>query len=137
MNPDIEKIIVFMTFDKPIEANIIMSKLESNGINCFLSDENIVSINLLYSNAVGGIKLHIFEKDLIEAQNLLMELNELEVEKESGKIQCPKCLSYNVTKGPSSKKRYGFWTILISFLFFIYPFKTKNVYCCFNCGNEF
>ncbi|MBI5324945.1 MAG: DUF2007 domain-containing protein [Ignavibacteriae bacterium] len=137
MNPDEEKIIVFMTFDNPVEANIIKSKLETNDIDCFLSDENIISINPLYSNAMGGIKLNIFEKNLVEAQSLLNESNELEVDKESGKIQCPKCSSYNVVLGPSSKKRYGFFTMLVSFLFFVHPFKTRNVYCCFNCGNEF
>ena len=137
MNPDDDKIIVFMTFDNPFEANLIKTKLESEGIECFLSDENMVALNPLYSHAVGGIKLHIFEKDFRDAQNLLKENNELDVEKESDGIQCPKCKSYNVVLGPSSKKRYSFFTLLISFLFFVYPFKAKNVYCCFSCGNEF
>lgn len=137
MNPDDEKIIVFMTFDNPFEANLIKSKFESGSINCFLSDENIVALNPLYNNAVGGIKLHIFEKDLLNVQNILKENNELDVEKESGDIQCPKCKSHNAVKGPSNKKRYSIFTFLISLLFFVYPFKTKNVYCCFNCGNEF
>lgn len=57
------KFIIFKTFDSNIEAHIVMGRLLSNGVPCFLKDEQIVSINPLYGVAVGGIKLLIREQD--------------------------------------------------------------------------
>ena len=47
------------------------SKLESEGISCFLFDENIVNLNPLYNMAVGGIKLKINRNDITAATEIL------------------------------------------------------------------
>ena len=137
MTSEEDKIIVFMTFRNPIKANIIKTRLESNGISCYLTDENIISINPLFDNSMGGIKLNIFEKDIIKAQNIPSEDNELETDMVEGDIKCPKCFSNNVVFSSSSKKKFSFFTVIISLLFLVYPFRTRKVYYCFNCGNEF
>ena len=70
-----DKIIVFQTFYNPIEANIIKSRLMDAGIQCFLSDENIGG-QLGYNQAIGGVRLHLFEKDAETARDLLSEKEE-------------------------------------------------------------
>jgi len=48
--------------------------LEDAGIECFLQDDNVVGINWFLSNAVGGIKIMVREKDAEEAERLLNAL---------------------------------------------------------------
>ena len=55
--------ITLKTFDNSIDAHLLKTKLESEGISCVLFDENIVSLDPLYNMAVGGIKLRIAEND--------------------------------------------------------------------------
>ena len=66
-------LITFKTFDNSIDAHILKIKLESEGITCFLFDEHMVSVNPLYSQLIGGIKLKINEEDLIHAKNIVLE----------------------------------------------------------------
>ena len=67
-----DKIVVFETFYNPIEANIVKARLLDSGIQCFLSDENIGS-QLGYNQAIGGVKLNLFEKDVETAKEILAE----------------------------------------------------------------
>jgi hypothetical protein len=55
------------------EAMIAKSMLDSAGIECFLGDENIVRIDWLYSNLIGGIKLMVRQEDAETARSLLKE----------------------------------------------------------------
>ena len=66
------KTIVLQSFDNPFQANLIKSKLEDSGIACFLTDENISTINPIYGFAIGGIKLNISEKDYQYALSILL-----------------------------------------------------------------
>jgi len=47
--------------------------LEDADILCFLEDENVVRMDWLWSNAMGGIKLVVRKKDAEEAAKLLSE----------------------------------------------------------------
>lgn len=67
-----DKIIVFETYYDPITANIVKTRLIDNGVQCFLSDENIGG-QLGYNQAIGGVKLHLFEKDVAMARSILSE----------------------------------------------------------------
>ena len=49
--------IIAQVYSNYIDANIIMGRLEEEGINCWLKDENTVTIDPILTNAVGGIKL--------------------------------------------------------------------------------
>ncbi len=144
MNTD--KIIVFRTFVDPIKANIVKGLLDSYGIECFLSDENIVTLNAMYSNAIGGVKLNVFEKDLDRIVSILASENIVQVSEpeseEKDKIFCPNCHSSNVVFGDSVNKKFGMSTavifsFIISFLFAIYPFFARKRFHCFDCGHEF
>jgi len=55
------------------QAFVEKSVLEDAGILCFLEDENVVRMDWLWSNAMGGIKLVVRKKDAEEAEKLLGE----------------------------------------------------------------
>lgn len=57
------KLVTIKTFTDTPEANIIKGHLESEGIKCFLKNENIVNADLALSTAVGGVELQVEEGD--------------------------------------------------------------------------
>ena len=134
-----DKIIVFETFYNPIEANIVKSRLLDSGIQCFLSDEHTITVNPLYNQALGGVKLHIFERDTAVVKSILEEQYiDIPIEDIENSIAiCSKCGSNNVGYVQPVKRRFNVFTIVVSFLLMVYPFYSKKVYHCFNCGHEF
>ncbi len=71
------KIIVYRTFENPVEANIILTRLKDAGFDCFLSGENTMNLGFLFDSALSYIPLHIFENDLQAIEEFLAEANEL------------------------------------------------------------
>ena len=60
-------------FYQPYELAVPRARLESEGIECRVLDELTVQVNPFYSNAIGGIKLQVREKDLEQARAILKE----------------------------------------------------------------
>jgi hypothetical protein len=54
-------------------AFVEKSVLEGAGIECYLQDDNVVRMDWLWSNAMGGIKLIVREKDAEEAEKVLSQ----------------------------------------------------------------
>ncbi|HEX4849323.1 MAG TPA: DUF2007 domain-containing protein, partial [Puia sp.] len=54
-----------------INANIQLGMLMDEGINCHLRDEYIITIDPLLSNAIGGMKLMVYESQAGRALTLL------------------------------------------------------------------
>jgi hypothetical protein len=59
------------TFDTIIDANIAMGRLKSEGVDCWLADEHLVQTDMLYSPAIGGIKLQVAKQDADTARKIL------------------------------------------------------------------
>lgn len=59
------------SFDNYIEANIIRSRLEQEGISCWLQDENSATTTPFLANSIGGIKLIVAESEVDRAKELL------------------------------------------------------------------
>lgn len=132
-------LITFKTFDNSIDAHILKIKLESEGITCFLFDEHMVSVNPLYSQLIGGIKLKINKEDLIHAKNIVLELEQTPYTTEDEQvIACPKCQSVHIQSGYRSMRSVGaVISAIVSFLLVVFPLYRKSVYKCLDCGNEF
>ena len=64
-------LITIKSFTDPSEANICKSKLEFEGIKCFLCNEDIISANPLLSNACGNYQLQCNDKDAKRALKLI------------------------------------------------------------------
>ncbi|MGB7848724.1 MAG: DUF2007 domain-containing protein [Candidatus Acidiferrum sp.] len=65
-------------------AFVEKSVLEDAGIDCFLQDDNVVRMDWLWSNAMGGIKLVVREKDAEEAEKILSQAPVDEPENDGG-----------------------------------------------------
>jgi len=122
-----------------MDAHLLKSKLESEGISCYLQDEHTITIDPLVSNALGGIKLKIKEEDTDKVKALFKELDGIPyTDGENNIAKCPQCESTELIAGYNSMK--GFSQILsaiISILFMIFPLHLKTLYKCKKCGTEF
>ncbi len=65
------KVVNIATFDTIIDANISMGRLQAEGVPCWLADEHIVQTDMLYSPAIGGIKLQVSEEWAEKAREIL------------------------------------------------------------------
>ena len=77
---DDERIVTFETYYDPILAEIIKGKLEANGIACYLADDNMGTIMPIYNQAIGGVKIRVFERDLKKSRMIVAEDDNLETE---------------------------------------------------------
>jgi hypothetical protein len=55
------------------QALIAKGVLDSAGIPCFLADENIIRMDWMWSNLMGGVKLRVRQEDATEAAELLQQ----------------------------------------------------------------
>jgi Putative prokaryotic signal transducing protein len=65
------KLVALRRFRDLPGALVAKGLLDSAGIKCFLSDENTVRMDWLWSNALGGVRLWVREDDLPESAALL------------------------------------------------------------------
>ena len=134
-----DKIITFENYNDPMLAEIILGRLKANGIDCYIADGNTIGSNPLYTQALGGVKIKIFEHDLEKCHAILAQDEALNVDElpEQDEETCPYCGSTNVRYGTATVKRTNWIGAVISFLFMTYPFYARKVWHCFNCGKDF
>ena len=133
------KLITLITFDNSIDAHILRTRLESEGIRSYLFDDTMVSLNPIYNMALGGIKLKVSNEDLGRAREIIAGIDNASVKNENDEvITCPNCGSSELYTGFKSMKGFkGILSAVVSFLFGVYPIYYKSVYRCRNCGTEF
>src|ERR1700685_2488162 len=68
---ELPRIVTVRQFLTVQEAVMAKSILDSAGIESILADENVISMNWLWSNALGGVKLQVRETDVAVASELL------------------------------------------------------------------
>ena len=121
------------TFDDYISANIWLSKLLNEEIDCYLKDEYTATIDPILINAIGGIKLCVNENQLQQAKELIAIF-----ENENKQQQkCPHCGSLHVQYVVTTTKSSNWLLILLSIITFTAPASGKKVYHCYDCGFEF
>ncbi len=62
---------VVESFSTPEQAHIARGALESAGIECYMANENIVRVDFFWSQAVGGVQLHVPVGDVQRAHEIL------------------------------------------------------------------
>jgi DNA-directed RNA polymerase subunit RPC12/RpoP len=132
-------LITLKSFDNHVDAHLLKTKLESEGIPCVLFDENIVTLNPLYNFCVDGIKLKVVEEDAPRAMELLAALQGRPYKDEQNQeIRCPSCGSDKLYGGFASDRTLkGLLSSLLSILFAVLPIYVRKVYKCRECGFEF
>lgn len=133
------KLITIQVFENYFEAHILKSRLENDGIKCFIHDENMVSLNPLYNVTLGGIKLKVEEHDVKKAKTIISEIENTSLTNDHNQaIRCPNCGSENIyAHFKSIKSIKALFAMLLSFLLFIYPPYYKTLNKCKECGSEF
>ncbi|MGY3055385.1 hypothetical protein ACVWYG_003601 [Pedobacter sp. UYEF25] len=138
---------VYRNYYDPMEANIVKGRIADAGFECFLADQNLAILNPLFTQALGGIRLIVFEKDVVSIDKLLAEEPDFNAEafnepeekhsEEVTKMVCEKCGSKHIGYGMATKKRFGFLTMLVAFATLTYPIFGKKCHHCYDCGHEF
>ena len=125
------ELITIKTFDNYFSASIILTRLQHDGVECYLKDEHTVTIDPILTNAIGGIKLVVKKED---EQKALELLSVYQTEYMQNAI-CPKCggksFSYVTKKEPGN-----YLTALVTWIFSSYALALHYVYQCNNCGYE-
>ena len=111
----------------------MLQRLEAEGIRAYLQDEHTVTIDPILSNAIGGIKLMVFEEQLPRAQELLHQFEQ--VYKQA--VACPHCHSSNILLVPQRGNTINWLSAIALWLAGNYAMSVKQVYRCFDCDHEF
>jgi hypothetical protein len=130
-----DEIVTLWAYRDLPEALIAQGKLQAEGVESFLADENIVRMDWFWSNLIGGVKLQVAAQDAEAALAILGEeipagFTAEEVGEDYRQPACPKCGSLDV----------GFETInkevaLAALYAFSLPVPiTKNSWKCDSCG---
>ncbi len=121
------------TFTNYIDAHLCQMHLEEEGINCWLKDENTVTIDPILTNAIGGIKLMVHESQLERATDLLRIMKN----KEHKASPCPNCNSLNVEFIVSNRRAGNWISAITTFVLGDFAMAPHKVFHCFDCGCEF
>lgn len=117
------------------DAVLAQSILDSAEIECFLFDENVIRMNWLWSNLVGGIKLLVKSEDASAALELLdqkpIEIFDVAGIGEYKQPHCRRCDSLNISFGGIGK-RLSYVTIAVGV-----PLPVRRGgWKCDSCGQE-
>ena len=123
--------VTIRTFQNYFTAHILLTRLRSAGIECFLKDEFTVTVDPILSNAVGGIKLVVRKEDEPAANKLLNEFDESYRQS----AVCPKCGSKTIELVPKQTTA-NIATAILTWLFGSYAISAQNIYKCSSCGFE-
>lgn len=98
--PEKRNLLVIRRFRDLPEAMLAKGKLESQGLDSFIADDNMVRMDWLWSNLVGGVKLLVDAEDEERALRVLDEAipAEIDFEGETEYLQprCPNCKSLDI-----------------------------------------
>ena len=130
--------ITIATYDDYLSANLDKQKLDEQGIDCYLADENTVTIKWILKNALGGIKLRVPARQTEEALRILNEKREeiqvdFKLEGKENDLICPNCGSNNTGTEKYSKSIAGWTWLLLGFPITATPIKQHR---CFYCGHK-
>ncbi len=119
------------------EAYLFKGKLESEGIEVFLQNENTINTDPLLSNALGGVKLFVKSEDVMKAKQILASIPEYSVNDRGELLSCPNCGSTTISMVTSIKDVKSFLAFIYGLLTLSMPLFAKQKYKCESCAFEF
>ncbi len=126
-------------FDDPMQAHLARCLLENAGIQAFVHDEHIVSLNRLFSQAVGGVKLKVPVTEKSAALQVLADADERPfTDAEDHAIACPRCHGTRLSRGLAMQPNARGWAhMALAFVFMAYPLSLSHRFKCKDCGHTF
>lgn len=73
-----DELVTIKRFTYNYEVSVIQGRLESEGIQTFIKDENMATVHPFSSNALGGVKLQVRSSDAPRATEILKETGQLD-----------------------------------------------------------
>ena len=107
------------------DLHVIKGKLESEGIQVFLRDENTINTDPLLSDAIGGVKLYVFAEDAKLASAIYKSLHSYAKDEEGNYLRCDNCQQEMLEVFYERDK----------FIYRLFPFFAPRKYKCDHCGH--
>ena len=114
---------VLGAFDYLADAELLKTKLESEGIHVFLKDANILQADPFIASAIGGVKVMVYQQDRERAEEIYNSVRRYAVDKSGNPVVCPNC---KATRSERYSDRSNFW-------YRLFPFLEPMKYRCLNC----
>lgn len=121
------------SFDNYIHANMQLSILQEEGINCYLKDEYTITIDPLLSPAVGGIKLMVFAAQSERAEEIMDASDRRFLET----VPCPHCGSHTLVLTRKVTQPVGLWQRLRRILVSGQAETVEQYYECSTCHSRY
>ncbi|MFQ5482880.1 MAG: DUF2007 domain-containing protein [Nitrospinaceae bacterium] len=142
-----ENLVTAATFSQPYEAHLAQQRLQEAGIPAFIVNEHTISINWLYSNALGGVQVQVPEDRVQEARGLLAEDRSRDMDPVyEDPVLCPSCGSFDTDQKtvrklhpmiPLGLSALMFFVFGAAFILLVFPlfFGGPGVHC-HTCGRD-
>jgi len=121
------------SYDNYVNANMQLSMLKEEGINCYIKDEYTITIDPLLSPAIGGMKLMVDEQQIESAKQILEESDKTFLQT----IPCPNCGQHAIEHIVQIKTPSGFLQKIKFMLVNGQEQEIKKYYKCASCGFKF
>ena len=119
------------------EAYLFKGKLESEGIEVFLQNENTINTDPLLSNALGGVKLFVNSEDVLQSRQILDAIPEYSLDDKGELLSCPNCGSQKINMTTTIKDIKSFLAFIYGLLTLSMPLFSKQKHKCESCNFEF
>lgn len=119
------------------EAYLFKGKLESEGIEVFLQNENTINTDPILSNALGGVKIFVYSEDVLKARHILDAIPEYFLDDKGELLSCPNCGSQKMNMTTTIKDFKSFFAFIYGLLTLSMPLFSKQKYKCESCNFEF
>ena len=121
------------TYTEATAAHLARVRLDAEGIESWLVDENTAAINPLYTPVIGGVKLAVREEDAAAAWSFMQGLDASEQDRYQQNLhQCPMCGSKNVVE---NAMRFAWLLLLTLMTFGLYLPLFYRRHKCGDCGS--
>lgn len=132
-----QKLITIAQYRDLTQAGLDKSRLEAQGLTCFLDNEFTIGVNWLYSTALGGVKLKVLEVDVAQAKQTLQvddkgttEAGHVEEDLHLENV-CPRCGAAEIETRNYTRK-FAAMSLLLSLPLFFF----LKRYRCKGCGHR-
>ena len=127
------KTIRLITCDNITEAHFIKDRLNNEGIDCFLANENFTTLLPNYYNLFrSGVQVFVIEEDYEKSRELIKD----KLEPENVEKVCPFCGSTDIKMGFGKHKILKIFNVLLAILIAIPIGNIRVRYYCKTCKEE-
>ncbi|WP_353168238.1 DUF2007 domain-containing protein [Flavobacterium sp.] len=132
-----QSLIEIANYQYSSEAYLFKGKLESEGIEVFLQNENTINTDPILSNALGGVKIFVYSEDVLKARHILDAIPEYSLDDKGELLSCPNCGSQKMNMTTTIKDFKSFFAFIYGLLTLSMPLFSKQKYKCESCNFEF